>query len=241
VVNPDQTDSDGTADNQICGVSIEPHGDACAPPAEGQVKSVLANVCDQNESVTFTPPARLPALGPIPQVCLPDAVGGGRCGRAGVIGARCTLPYECVAGGPSCSVRDPVINPASSLLVLERGVGNPRWQISAASLGLTSAFGLDGTLYVGSLNGRLYALGTNGSVKWSVQTGGPIVSSPLVDIGGMLYVGSDDGKLYAIDTSTGRVTFTTSTGGAVKSSPALDSQGRLYVGSDANALLAIGG
>ena len=34
------------------------------------------------------------------------------------------------------------------------------------------AIGPDGTIYVGSWDGKLYAINPNGSLKWSFQTGG---------------------------------------------------------------------
>ena len=41
-----------------------------------------------------------------------------------------------------------------------------------------------------------------GGVLWSVQTEGPIRSTPTVS-GGIVYVGSSDGSLYALDRASG--------------------------------------
>jgi len=60
------------------------------------------------------------------------------------------------------------------------------------------AFG-NGTIYVGSNDGRLYALNAeDGVAEWSFPTGGSITSSPLLS-NGVIYVGSDDGAVYAIE------------------------------------------
>lgn len=54
-----------------------------------------------------------------------------------------------------------------------------------------------GLVYVGSGDGKLYALGAaGGGVVWSTATGAAIESSPTI-YRGLVYVGSDDTKLYA--------------------------------------------
>jgi outer membrane protein assembly factor BamB len=54
-------------------------------------------------------------------------------------------------------------------------------------------------VYVGSRDGRIYAVDCDGNRKWEVATGGPIsASSPALGPDGTVYVGSDDGLLYAI-------------------------------------------
>jgi len=59
-------------------------------------------------------------------------------------------------------------------------------------------------IYIGSFDGRLYALDARtGQEKWSFKTGSRVVSSPAV-AGGMVYVGSGDGRLYALDARTGQ-------------------------------------
>ncbi len=59
------------------------------------------------------------------------------------------------------------------------------------------AFG-NGTVYVGSGDGRLYAMdASDGSIEWSFATGDNIASSPLLS-NGVVYVGSTDGFVYAI-------------------------------------------
>jgi outer membrane protein assembly factor BamB len=52
-----------------------------------------------------------------------------------------------------------------------------------------------GLVYVGSGDGKLYALGAaGGGVVWSTATGAAIESSPTI-YRGLVYVGSDDTKL----------------------------------------------
>ena len=94
----------------------------------------------------------------------------------------------------------------------------------------------DGVVYVGSEDGRLYALDARtGQEKWSFQTFQSVVSSPAV-AGGMIYIGSFDGRLYALDARTGQEKWSFKTGSQVLSSPAVaggvvyfvDTEGYLY-------------
>lgn len=63
---------------------------------------------------------------------------------------------------------------------------------------------IDGeTLYIGSLDKKLYALDiSDGSEKWHFEAGGAIISTPLVQ-GDTVYFGSFDGHIYALDAASG--------------------------------------
>jgi outer membrane protein assembly factor BamB len=56
----------------------------------------------------------------------------------------------------------------------------------------------DGTVLVGSHDGKLYAVARDGSTKWSYATGDIIFGSPAVAHDGTIYIGSDDDHLYAV-------------------------------------------
>ena len=60
------------------------------------------------------------------------------------------------------------------------------------------AVGKDGTVYVGSMDGNLYAITPAGAVKWQIKTKGQLNSSPAIGEDGTVYAMSDDGFLYAI-------------------------------------------
>ena len=68
----------------------------------------------------------------------------------------------------------------------------------------------DGTVFVGSHDGHLYAIDPTGREKWSVDTGGKVWSSPAIAEDGTVYVGSDADTLYAVD-PTGRIKWTLNT------------------------------
>ena len=96
----------------------------------------------------------------------------------------------------------------------------------------------NGTIYVGSDDGHLYAIdAVTGTEIWRFKTGDLMYSSPAV-ANGIVYSGSDDGHLYAIDAVTGTVIWKFKTESDVTSSLAL-SNGVVYIGSDDGYLYAI--
>ncbi len=97
----------------------------------------------------------------------------------------------------------------------------------------------DGTIYVGDMNGRLYAISPEGTIKWSYNTLSAY-TSPAVSAGAgyFVYVGSGD-KLFCLD-SGGNPTWPSpfTTGGAV-SSPAVCADGNVVVGSQDHKLYKV--
>ena len=92
-------------------------------------------------------------------------------------------------------------------------------------------------IYFGSGDHFIYGLNKrNGSLRWSVETGGIIHSQPALD-GERVIVGSFDGRLYGVDRSDGTLLWTFKTvgnsyfrNGAIAASP-LVVDGVAYVGS----------
>lgn len=117
--------------------------------------------------------------------------------------------------------------------------GDMVWKYQTNDVIISSpAVGADGTVYVGSWDGFLYALNPDGTLKWSYQTGGGIYSSPAVSAEGVVYAGSWDGYLYALD-AQGTLLWRYPTGDRIYSSPAIGTDGVIYVGSYNNYLYAI--
>ncbi len=81
--------------------------------------------------------------------------------------------------------------------------GSQRWSLPTGSkVRSTPAIGVDGTVFCGSYDWRLYCIATNGTTNWTYTTGFNIFSSPVIGLNGTLYVGSADSKLYALPAST---------------------------------------
>ena len=108
--------------------------------------------------------------------------------------------------------------------------------------GTSPSIGVDGTIYVGSGDGNVYAINPNGTQKWSFPIGVSANSSPAIGADGTIYVGSSDGNVYAINPDvTQKWVFST---GRHLLSPAIGPDGTLYVNSgsqdsEADVLYAI--
>jgi outer membrane protein assembly factor BamB len=116
-----------------------------------------------------------------------------------------------------------------------------KWRFDKGTLS-SPAIGNKGILYVGSYDERLYAIKSDGALKWSYATGGSIDSSPAIDKNGTVYVASYDGKLYAFN-SDGTVKWSIpiveKDSFRIYSSPAISSNEVVYIGSP-DGLYAIG-
>jgi outer membrane protein assembly factor BamB len=112
------------------------------------------------------------------------------------------------------------------------------WTATTGSVVSSSPAVANGIVYVGSLDGKLYARNAStGAVKWTATTGGELVSSPAV-AAGVVYVGASDGKVYARNASTGVAKWTTTIGSGVDSSPAV-ANGVVYDGTLDGHLVAL--
>jgi len=89
----------------------------------------------------------------------------------------------------------------------------------------------DGTIYIGSDDGNVWAINPNGSEKWRFPTGGEVESTPIIDLDRTIYIGSSDGNVYAINPDGSQKWFFP-TGGRVPSSPALGQDGFIHIGSN---------
>ncbi|MBP8130637.1 MAG: PQQ-binding-like beta-propeller repeat protein [Candidatus Hydrogenedentes bacterium] len=91
----------------------------------------------------------------------------------------------------------------------------PKWKFKTgdhvyASPALAEdAAGETTALYIGSTDGRLYALDPKGRLRWSYDAGDPIRSSPALGAGpdgepdAIVYFGCGNGRLYALNTADG--------------------------------------
>ena len=117
------------------------------------------------------------------------------------------------------------------------------WSYSTGG-GVTSspAIDVDGTVFIGSIDSKVYALNGLASVlRWSYSTGGGITSSPAIGTDGTVYIGSSDKRVYALSGLTGTQRWNFSTGGSVASSPAIGTDGTIYIGSTDYKVYALSG
>jgi outer membrane protein assembly factor BamB len=95
----------------------------------------------------------------------------------------------------------------------------------------------NGTIFIASNDGNIYALTMNGVLKWKYSTGNNVKSSPSIK-DGTVFVGSQDSNLYAIDAQTGAPKWKFMAGGYVDSSPAI-SNNVVYFGARSNMIYAL--
>ena len=95
----------------------------------------------------------------------------------------------------------------------------------------------NGTLYVGSADGKLYAIDIQtGNIKWSYPSGAPIFSTPTVSNVDMIYFGNHGGEVFALDTSEVLHWYYLDTTSI--DAPLLYSNGVLYTGTLGGRLIA---
>ena len=113
------------------------------------------------------------------------------------------------------------------------------FKLAVGPVASSPVIGGDGTIYVGTTDGKLVAVPGDGStVAWSVTTNDTLGSSPALGQDGTIYVGSTDRKLYAI-TPTGDTKWSLDLGAPVHGSPAVGGDGSIYVGTSDGKLHAV--
>ena len=82
------------------------------------------------------------------------------------------------------------------------------WRFKTGGAVKSSAAIEGGRVFVGSDDGRIYALSlTDGGKLWDYETGGAVESSPCV-ADGRVFAGSADGSLYCLDAASGKLQWT---------------------------------
>ncbi|MYK16920.1 PQQ-binding-like beta-propeller repeat protein [Candidatus Poribacteria bacterium] len=97
---------------------------------------------------------------------------------------------------------------------------NPQllWTFQAGDMIESTATVVDGTVYVGALNGFLYAIDAQtGEKRWMYQATGAIKASPSIH-NGVIYLGDSEGIFHAIDISTQETKWQFRTEGEIISS-----------------------
>lgn len=139
------------------------------------------------------------------------------------------------------------------LYAVDRASGAEKWRFDLRAKGLTrrppspdnpfydflqsSPLVHDGRVYVGSINGMLFAVDAlTGREIWKVGTADSVRGSPRLE-GASLYFASWDDHLYSVDLANGKVNWRADTGGIIQSTPAIGA-GHVVVGSRSGALVA---
>lgn len=90
------------------------------------------------------------------------------------------------------------------------------WKVKTGGQVVSSPVVLNNMLYVGSEDGKLYAIDAiSGEVKWQYKTDGAIHSTPAISNGKVFFL-SYDGFFYALDLKDGELVWKFKTGGEFK-------------------------
>jgi len=114
--------------------------------------------------------------------------------------------------------------------------GEVKWSVELPAP-LPPVLAADGTIYVGTLEGLLYACGRDGSLRWRepVKLGQAMYSPPALAQDGTIYACYSDNAnlswLVAL-TSAGEKKWQLLVGSFCKSTPAIDGRGMVYMGGD---------
>jgi outer membrane protein assembly factor BamB len=90
-----------------------------------------------------------------------------------------------------------------------------------------------GIIVVGTVNGDLYGINSDGTLRWKIITENSI-EAPALIVDGVVYVGNLDGALYAVDLKKGAIKWIYKTENQIMGSPAFYRKGNrevLMVGS----------
>ena len=92
------------------------------------------------------------------------------------------------------------------------------WTFQAGDMIESTAAVVDGTVYIGALDGLLYAIDAQtGEKKWTYQASGPIKASPSIN-NGVIYFGDGEGVFHAMDINNRQVKWLVHTEGEIISS-----------------------
>jgi len=109
--------------------------------------------------------------------------------------------------------------------------GTVKWVFPTGGPVHSSPAVVNGTVYFGSRDHKLYALDADtGEKHWEFQAGSWVDSSPAI-ADGVVYFGSNDGNMYAVDADTGEMIWVFETPYPISSSPAIAGD-MIYFGAD---------
>ena len=131
-----------------------------------------------------------------------------------------------------------------AVVAFDADTGREIWRFETGAVE-SSPLLLDGVLYFGTFDHRLYALDAKTKkVLWSFSTGDAVKGGPAY-WNGTIFTGSYDGKVYAVDARTGKQLWSSSSrggllgGGNFYATPAV-AYGRVFIGNTDGRVYAYG-
>lgn len=109
--------------------------------------------------------------------------------------------------------------------------GTLKWrhQLNGTIDNAAPAVARDGTIFVGTTDGRMTSFHPDGSVLWQRTVApGSLAVSPAIGIDGTIYTHGADGAVYALDPRTGAQRWRTAVGANTFASPVVGRDGTIY-------------
>jgi outer membrane protein assembly factor BamB len=126
-----------------------------------------------------------------------------------------------------------------SLAALDAADGTLLWQLPLGAKPGQASVGQDGTIYLGTTDGRLHAISPDGQPRWAFDTGKWARGAPLVRADGSIIVATDAGSVFALGPD-GAERWRFAGTGALAATAAQGEDGTLYVPSSEGLLYALG-
>jgi outer membrane protein assembly factor BamB len=130
------------------------------------------------------------------------------------------------------------------LVAMDAETGDDVWRFKAGAIE-SSPLLVDGVLYFGTFDDKLYALDARTrEVRWAYKTGDNVKGGAVFS-GGTIYFGSYDGKVYAVDARTGKLRWRSGAQGGLRgigtfyATPAV-AYGRVFIGNTDGKVYAFG-
>lgn len=135
-----------------------------------------------------------------------------------------------------------IITSRNNMTALQLDDGSFKWSLeSSGQFHDSPGIGPDGSIYLGSTDGHLYAYSETGIHQWTYQAEGEIIHAPATNSNGDIVFCCQNGYLYSLDAS-GKLTFKTQLPSAdgtmpylASHSPTIDGSGNIYVGTEKNS------
>lgn len=129
-------------------------------------------------------------------------------------------------------------NGDSNLYALDLN-GQEQWRFETEQALWSRPITNDGVVYQASMDHHLYAIDiTNGEEVWSLDIGGALVYSPVIDEEGVLYMATLLNEVMAVDSSSGEVLWRNRYENRLWAQPAVH-DGTLYLGDMAGNIYAL--
>lgn len=143
---------------------------------------------------------------------------------------QCDLPFGYIRTSPVIADDGTIFVAGEYMVCAVSPEGYQKWVRGIGDLvSFSLSLGTYGTVYVGSLDKRLYALDpADGAIKWFYNTEGAVMAAPAVGADNILCFPSHDGYFYALSPN-GTLKWRSELEGSSLAVPAIASDGTIHV------------